>query len=92
MKDQPGGVTLLVLNLSRTQAQTLKVAGKAMLYTLTAPLLRSNAVFLNGKELTLTADGDVPKLTGVASKSTLDLPAASIVFAIFAGVNNPACR
>jgi hypothetical protein len=50
-------------------------------------------VLLNGKKLTLSSKGDLPSLTGVAAPAgTLDVPAAGIVFATFAGANNPACR
>jgi hypothetical protein len=93
LKDQPGGVTLLALNLSHTEAQTLHVPGKGMRYTLTAPDLMSHTVMLNGKDLRLSANKDIPKLTGVpVAKGILDLPAASITFVTFADAKNPSCR
>jgi heparanase 1 len=66
MKDQPGGVTLLALNLSRTDNQRMRIPEKAMRYTMTAPDLMSRTVQLNGKDLMLSESGDVPALSGVA--------------------------
>jgi len=93
MKGQPGGVSVLALNLSRTETQSLKIQGKAMRYSLTATDLMSHTVQLNGKDLTLSANGDVPAPTGVAAaKDVVALPAASITFLTFAGANNAACK
>ena len=93
MKQQPGGVTLLALNLSRTETQTLHVAGPAMRYTLTAPDLMSHTVQLNGRELALAGNGDVPELTGVAAaEGPVSLPPASITFFTFARAGNKACQ
>lgn len=103
MKDHPGGVTLLALNLSRADRQTLKLPADARRYTLTAsPLmdqsiqsdvLMSHSVLLNGKELTLSANGDVPVPASIAApKGEITFPAASITFLTFAEANNPACK
>ena len=51
MKNHPGGVTLLAINLNRTDAQTLTVPEKSTRYTLTATDLMSHSVQLNGKDL-----------------------------------------
>ena len=93
MKDHPGGVTLLALNLSRTDMQSLRVPEKSMRYTLTAPELMSHVVQLNRKDLMLPSSGDVPSLIGIAApKGEVHLPAASISFLEFSGANNPACK
>lgn len=93
MKDKPGGVTEMVLNLNRTEAQSLNVVQKAMRYTLTAEDLTSHSVMLNGKVLMAGADGSVPRLQGVSTvKGALKLPAASITFLTFADANNAACK
>ena len=93
MKDRSGGVSVLALNLSRTDSQLLRVPEKAMRYTMTAPDLLSRTVQLNGNELTLSASGDVPTLSGIAApKGEVHLPAASITFLTFAGAGNPACK
>ena len=92
MKDHPGGVSLLALNLSRTEAQTLRLPLKSMRYTLSSPDLMSRTVQLNGKELALAGNGDVPVPQGAAvSAGALSLPAASITFVTIAAAKNPAC-
>ncbi len=68
MKGHSGGVTMLVLNLSRTGTQTLDIPESANRYTLTATDLMGKSVLLNGTDLSLTAGGDVPKLAGVETK------------------------
>ncbi len=93
MKDHPGGVTLLALNLNPLKTQSLSIPADAQRYTLTSADLMSHSVQLNGKDLTLSANGDVPTPTGVsATKGNLSLPGASITFLAFAKANNPACR
>ncbi len=93
MKNHPGGVTLLAINLSRTDAQTLNVPEKSTRYTLTATDLMSHSIKLNGKDLKLAANGDVPTTTGLATtKGTVTLPAASITFLTIADANNSACK
>ena len=93
MANHPGGVSLLALNLSRTETNKLRLAGKADRYTLTSATLTSPAVQLNGKGLHLSATGDVPAFSGVAApEGQLQLPAASITFLAMAGANNKACQ
>lgn len=93
MKNHPGGVTLLALNLNRTETQTITIPEKSTRYTLTATDLMSRSVQLNGKDLQLAANGDVPTPTGLAlAKGTLTLPAASITFLTIADANNAACK
>jgi hypothetical protein len=93
MKGHSGGVTMLALNLSRTETHVFDIPETAKRYTLTATDLMSKSVLLNGNELSLTAGGDVPKIAGVETKKgSLTLPAASITFLTFDGAKNPACR
>jgi heparanase len=93
MKDHKGGVTMLALNLSRTDAQTIALPQDAKRYMLTANDLMGKSVLLNSNELMLTANGDVPALAEVATKKgDLSLPAASITFLTFERANNPACK
>jgi heparanase len=93
MKGKPGGVTLLALNLNRTDTQALNLPEKAMRYSLTASDLLSHSLQLNGKDLALTTTGDIPTLAGLpTAKGTLSLPAASITFFTFPSANNPACK
>ncbi len=93
MKDHPGGVTLLALNLSRQEAQTIHVGAESVRYTLTANDLLSHTVELNAKPLAVSADGDVPNLVGEAApKGELTIPPASITFLTMAGADNKACK
>ncbi len=93
MKSHPGGVTLLAINLSRTDTQKLNVPEKSTRYTLTSTDLMGHTVQLNGRDLMLSANGDVPALTGLTTgKGDLILPAASITFLTLAEANNSACK
>lgn len=93
MKDHPGGVTMLALNLDRTKDQSLDVSLKSERYSLTATELQSHSVQLNGKLLTLSPNDNVPALKGrPAAKGRLTLTPASISFFTFADANNAACR
>lgn len=87
-----GSVTLLAINLSRTDAATLKVPLASERYTLTAPQLESRNVMLNGKELALTAADELPAISGERTSSgPLTLPAASITFLKIPNAKNAAC-
>jgi len=93
MKDKPGGVSLLAINLSRTDAVTMRVPEKSVRYTLTATDLLSRTVELNGKEMAVSAEGDVPVLDGVkTAKGDVVLPAASLTFLTMGEAGNGACR
>ena len=62
-------------------------------YTLSAHDPQSGTVQLNGADMALAADGDLPKLAGVAAgKGKITLPAASITFLAVSGANNATCR
>ncbi len=91
--DHPGGVTLLALNLSRTDPAAMNLPRGSTRYTLTADDLVGHGVSLNGNALQLSAAGELPALAGVAQpKGSLSIPAASITFFTFAEAGNPACR
>ena len=93
MKDHPGGVTLLAINLDPTERQTIQVPQRSVRYTLTASELMSSSVELNGKTLNVMGNGDVPRLVGVvAGKGAVLLPAASITFLTIADAGNSSCR
>lgn len=93
LKQHPGGVTLLAMNLDRTAAHAITLPVKAERYTLTAPHLESQTVKLNGKVLRADAAGNVPALTGVpVAAGKVRLAPASITFLAVAGANNASCR
>lgn len=91
-RGKPGGVSVLAINL-RDKANTIRLAGPANLYTLTAPELRSRAVELNGKRLELGADDTLPLLEPRRSTGNdITLAPTSISFITLPDSNNEACR
>ena len=92
MKNKPGGVTLLALNLSRTDSGSLDIPGGGVRFTLTAKDLMGRTMELNGKELMVASNGDLPEFQGApVRRGTMALPPASISFVEFAGAGNAAC-
>ncbi len=83
LKGNTKGRTLLILNTNDTET-TVSIPKSASQYMLTADELLTKKVKLNGQELKLTADDNVPTLKGEKIKArTLKLPAHSIVFLTF---------
>ncbi|HEY4284238.1 MAG TPA: hypothetical protein VGM62_14335 [Chthoniobacterales bacterium] len=64
LRNQPGGLALLVINNSRSKNTSLELPTAVERYTLTADKLESEQVKLNGKELSLEIDDELPKLEG----------------------------
>lgn len=90
---RPGGVTLLAINNSRTQASSLQIPSAAERYTLSAPTLEATSVRLNGHTLTLESNDALPALRGasvVAGTATL-APETSTLLTI-ADAHNASCR
>src|SRR5215469_2666949 len=69
LRHQPGGVALLVINADRTASQELDVPTASERYTLTATNLMDNKVELNGSELKIGSNGDLPQLSGKPQSS-----------------------
>jgi hypothetical protein len=92
LRDHPGGVAVLAINASRTDSRTLTLPGKYSQYTLTSSDLLTPTVMLNGVELKLTDDGNLPALNGAAHKGAATLSPASITFFALDGAKNNACR
>jgi hypothetical protein len=92
MKDSNGGVSVLLLNLSKTEAETLQAPAEGSLYSLTSPDLLSKTVLLNGQELKVDQDGTVPHLQGrKLQKGRITLPPLSINVLTLPGARNPNC-
>ncbi|GGA70786.1 hypothetical protein GCM10011507_22930 [Edaphobacter acidisoli] len=92
LRNVPGGVALLAINADRTASATLDVPAKSERYTLSGELM-SDKVSLNGKELNVTASGDLPEIRGKAQKAgRVELAPATITFLAIKGANNAACR
>jgi hypothetical protein len=89
----PGGVTLLAINTSRSAPEAVGIPISAGRCTLAAPKLEEGPVELNGDELALNANGDLPRLEGRRiAPGRVDIAPASITFFAAADANNAACR
>ena len=87
-----GGVALLAINTDASAAHMLDIPLNANRYTLTAKDVMDNKVDLNGSELRLTADGDVPAMAGsLTTSGQQNLPPVSITFFAIPEAKNPAC-
>jgi heparanase len=93
LRGHPGGVTILVINASRTATQSGEFPAESERYTLTAAQLTGADVQLNGRELKLVGDDSLPQLTGVpVGSGNLTFAPASITFLAIPNANNPSCR
>lgn len=93
LQGHPGGVALLAINADRTTSQELSLPVESDRYTLTARTLMDTAVELNGKELRVEADGDVPSLAGTAVGSgKVTFAPESITFLAMPKAGNQSCR
>ncbi len=92
LRDHPGGIVLLAINVSQADAQSLKVPVKEERYTLTARELTDKVVLMNGVDLKLGADDSLPALRGepVAAGVTTFAP-KSITFLAMPDAHNPSC-
>jgi len=92
LRNQPGGVALLAINADRTAFAELAVPVKSERYTLSGELM-SNKVDLNGRELSLTAGGDLPQIKGKAQKAgSVKFAPASITFLAIPNAGNAGCK
>ncbi|HVJ09516.1 MAG TPA: hypothetical protein VM554_14145 [Acidisarcina sp.] len=93
LPNHPGGVTLLAINASKDEAQSLGIATAAERYTLTAKDMMDKQVELNGLELKLGADDALPELKGEAPHSgKIVFAPASITFLALPDAHNPSCQ
>jgi heparanase 1 len=93
LRDKPGGVALLAINADRDASHSLEIPKGAEGYTLTARDLLGTHVELNGKELSLGANDDLPALTGAPEpKGQITFAPASITFLAFPRAHNASCQ
>lgn len=89
MKGHEGGITLLVININKT-AVNINIPTDAQQYTLTSKEIQGKTIMLNGQELKLSANDDLPEIMVKTIKSkTIELPATSISFITFSDSGNP---
>ncbi len=88
MKGHEGGITLLVINTNKETTE-INLPSDAQQYTLTSKELEGKTVQLNGEDLQLTADDQLPAINGQSVKAgNITLPALSISFITFANAGN----
>jgi heparanase len=93
LRDRSGGVALLAINADRLESHSLKLSRTAKRHTLTATNLTDTRVRLNGRELKLAADDELPVLRGdPVAASRIDLAPTSITFLSIKDAANPSCR
>ena len=80
MKGHQGGMTILVINTNK-QSISINIPTGAEQYTLTSAELQGKSVQLNGNELKLGANDELPAIKGKPTRSgDITIPAASISF------------
>ena len=93
LRDHPGGVALLAINTSRTEPASVVLPTPAERYTLAARTLENTQVQLNGRELSLGANDELPSLQGSRVPSgSVELAPTSITFLAVADAGNTSCR
>jgi len=92
-RDHAGGVTLLAIDLSSTETKIIDLPTAADLYVLTAPELERGEVQLNGQDLRLSTDDELPDLRGKrVGAGPIDLKPSSITFLVVSDAGNISCE
>ena len=93
LRGTPGGVALLALNTSRTDANAIDVPTRPEAYTLSAVAPEDGQVQLNGQSLALQANDELPNLEGRSIPAgRVVLAPMSITFLGLADAANASCR
>ena len=80
-RDGKDGYAYLVINNSWTEKTTVELPGEAEAYILTGNgKMRSRTMLLNGKELVLGENDELPELEGVKVSGTVELEPGSCAF------------
>ena len=86
LKNKPAGITLLIVNTLNT-ATPVNLPFNAEQYTLTANELQTKKVQLNGQDLALTANDQLPVIKGKAiGAGVIQIPPHSITFLTFSQI------
>lgn len=87
-KGVKGGMSLLILNTNKSAA-FVSIPSDAEQYTLTSDKIEDTTVQLNGQELTLSSDDELPEINGKKMKAgNILLPPVSITFITFPNAGN----
>ena len=93
LRDRPGGVGLVAINLGRTEPVVLNLPKGAERFILTADDLRGGVARLNGRVLALRSGDRLPPLKPIKTPAgPLSLAPASITFLAVPKAGNLACR
>src|SRR5205809_6117223 len=93
LKDQRGGVMLLIINADRQHSFDLNLAKASERYTLTAKKLEDTTVELNGKPLRLTSGGDLPQFEGEpVNAGRVSFAPTSITYLSITNAGNANCQ
>lgn len=93
LRDHPGGVALLAINMDRTASRELVVSTPSERYTLTAKDLLDTAVQLNGTTLQIGGDGPLPPIAGKPTAAgQVTFTPASITFLAIPDAGNSSCQ
>ena len=82
-KDGKEGVVYLVINNSWTDITTVELPKEAEVYALTGNgKIRSRTMLLNGRELVLGENNELPELTGKPVTGTLEIAPGGCTFIV----------
>ena len=82
-KDGLPGYAYLIVNNSWSETTTVELPKTAQVYALTGKTgMRSRTMCLNGKELVLGENDELPKLNGVTMEATVDIAPGSCTFIV----------
>jgi hypothetical protein len=92
LRGHAGGVTLLIINNSRTESSPISLGLPSERYTLSASSLQAADVELNGRVLKLRADDHFPSIAPKRQPSgKITLAPSSITFLAVPTAGNTAC-
>ena len=81
--DGKEGKAYLIINNSWTEVTTVELPGAAEIYALTGNgKMRSRTMLLNGRELALGENDELPELKGKVVSGTVDIAPGSCVFIV----------
>ena len=93
LRDKPGGVALLVIQNDPTASHTLSLPRASERYTLSAAELESRTVMLNGTELKLTGNDELPQFKSVhTAAGSITFAPATISFLAIPTAGNSTCH
>jgi len=82
-KDGKDGCVYLVINSSWTDVTTVELPKDAQVYALTCNgKMRSRTMLLNGKELVLGENDELPEMTGVTMEGTVEVAPGGCTFIV----------